>query len=73
MSNLKQWEDFLGLIKAELTNQAYQTWFETIDLLSVDDEKITISVPNRFHFEWLDSKYRSLIEQALKKSFNNLY
>jgi len=70
MSNLKQWQDFLGLIKAELTNQAYQTWFEAIDLLSVGDEEITIAVPNRFHFEWLDSKYRSLIEQALKQSFN---
>ena len=69
MNQSKQWVDFLSLIKAELSPQAYQTWFESIDLLSVNDEIITIAVPNRFHFEWLDSKYKSLIEQILKKAY----
>jgi len=69
MNQSKQWIDFLSLIKSELSQQAYQTWFESIDLLSLEDEQITIAVPNRFHFEWLDSKYKSLIEQALKKTY----
>ena len=42
MSNTENWNNFLALIKEELSGQAYQTWFEAIDLLSVDDEKITI-------------------------------
>ena len=69
MNQSKSWKDFLSLIKSELSQQAYQTWFESIDLLSLEEEQITIAVPNRFHFEWLDSKYKPLIEQALKKAY----
>ena len=69
MNESKSWKDFLSLIKSELSQQAYQTWFESIDILSLEEEQITIAVPNRFHFEWLDSKYKPLIEQALKKAY----
>ena len=39
-------------------------------MLSVENNEITIEVPNRFHYEWLDSKYSSLISRSLKQSFN---
>ena len=35
----------------------------------VDDESITLLVPNRFHYEWLESKYRHLIGDAIESSF----
>ena len=38
-------------------------------MIGVDDSEITIEVPNRFHYEWLDSKYKAVIQQALKGSF----
>ena len=70
MDNTTNWKNFLNLIQKELSRQAYQTWFNSINMLSVENNEITIEVPNRFHYEWLDSKYSSLISLSLKQSFN---
>ena len=69
MSNQEYWDKFLTLVKEELSGQAYQTWFESINMLSLDKNEITIEVPNRFHYEWLDSKYSVLIKHCLKEAF----
>ena len=61
MNNNTNWEKFLLSIKEELSGQAYQTWFESINMVGVEETEITIEVPNRFHYEWLDSKYKKLI------------
>ena len=69
MSNTENWNNCLTIIKGELSSQAYQTWFDSINMIGVDDSEITIEVPNRFHYEWLDSKYKAVIQQALRGSF----
>ncbi len=69
MSNTENWNNCLNIIKGELSSQAYQTWFESINMVSIDNDEITIEVPNRFHYEWLDSKYQSVIKQALEVTF----
>ena len=61
------WNNFLKYIQSEITNQSFQTWFSNIKLLHVGDDEITIEVPNRFHYEWLDSKYDQLISLGIKK------
>ncbi len=38
-------------------------------MVSVESDEITIEVPNRFHYEWLDSKYQNVIKQALEATF----
>ena len=70
MNYTENWKLFLILVQKELSRQAYQTWFNSINMLSIENNEITIEVPNRFHYEWLDSKYSSLISRSLKQSFN---
>ena len=69
MNNNENWTKFLSLVNKELSGQAYQTWFESIRMLGLENKEITIEVPNRFHYEWLDSKYSDLIRQCLKQAF----
>jgi len=69
MNNSEIWGKFLSSLKGALSGQAYQTWFESIHMLGLEDDEITIEVPNRFHYEWLDSKYNELILQSLQKVF----
>ena len=33
---------------------------------SINKEDITLLVPNKFHYEWLESKYRTLIDESIK-------
>ena len=66
----EQWNKFLKQIQSEITNQSFQTWFANIRLLNVGENEITIEVPNRFHYEWLDSKYDQLIQDSVKSAFD---
>ena len=63
------WRKCLLFIKERIQEQAFQTWFYDISAISLDNESITLQVPNQFHYEWLESKYRHLIDNALKKNF----
>ena len=65
----QNWEKCLKTVKKNISFQAYQTWFESLSVVNSDDEQITLQVPNRFHYEWVDSKYGDLMRSAIKKHF----
>ena len=67
--NKKLWNDCLFLIKKNLSEQAFQTWFDSLSLISCDSKEITLQVPNRFHYEWLESKYSNILNDAILKVF----
>ena len=72
MSSKKQtyWDKSLAYIRSKIEETAFQTWFEGVEIGTINDESITLIVPNRFHYEWLESKYRNLIDDAIKSTFN---
>ena len=61
------WGKCLLYIKDRIQEQAFQTWFDGIVATTLNEEGITLQVPNQFHYEWLESKYRHLIDNALKE------
>ena len=63
------WNDALSYVRSRVEETAFQTWFEGLEVGAANDESITLIVPNRFHYEWLESKYRSLINNAIKSAF----
>ena len=67
MNKNEFWKSCLTHIKTSISDQAYSTWFEGLELISLNNEELTIQVPNKFHFEWLESKYRHLIDEAIQK------
>tara|TARA_Y100001970_G_scaffold288653_1_gene416591 strand:- start:909 stop:2297 length:1389 start_codon:yes stop_codon:yes gene_type:complete len=62
------WNNCLLYIKDRIQDQAFQTWFDGIIATNLNNEEITLQVPNQFHYEWLESKYRNLIDNALKEN-----
>ena len=40
---------------------------KSINLIDIRDKKATLQVPNRFHYEWIESKYGDLISRCLNK------
>ena len=67
LSKNELWGKCLSFIKERIQEQAYQTWFDGISAIDLNNEEITLQVPNQFHYEWLESKYRHLIDNALKE------
>ena len=73
ISNKKDslWNNCLIYIKDRIPDQAFQTWFSSVQVATINDEEIVLQVPNKFHYEWLESKYRVLIDDGIKDSFNH--
>ena len=69
MNNTAQsvWENCLNFIKDNIQPQAYKTWFEPIVAVKLDDHALSIQVPSKFFYEWLEEHYVKILKVALTK------
>lgn len=61
------WEKCLEIIKSNVTNQVFSTWFEPIKPVALNNEVLVIQVPSQFFYEWLEEHYVNIIRKALKR------
>jgi chromosomal replication initiator protein len=59
------WSDCLELIRKEVDEQNYNTWFKPINPLKHDDDVLTIQVPSQFFYEWLEEHYVPVLKRAI--------
>ena len=67
MSLESVWKNCLNFIKDNIQEQAFKTWFEPIKPLKIDDNVLSIQVPSKFFYEWLEEHYVKLLKIALTK------
>ncbi|MAQ39913.1 chromosomal replication initiator protein DnaA [Mesonia oceanica] len=61
------WENCLSFIQDNITPQAYKTWFEPIKAVKLSDNALSIQVPSKFFYEWLEEHYVKLLKVSLTK------
>jgi chromosomal replication initiator protein len=61
------WDNCLDFIKDNIQPQAYKTWFEPILAIKIDNYALSIQVPSKFFFEWLEEHYVKILKVALTK------
>ncbi len=61
------WNQCLSFIKDNITPQAYKTWFEPIQAVKLTENALSIQVPSKFFYEWLEEHYVKLLKVALTK------
>jgi len=61
------WNNCLTFIKDNITTQAYKTWFEPIKAVKLADNALSIQVPSKFFYEWLEEHYVKILKVALTK------
>ena len=59
------WDKCLSFIKDNIKPQAYKTWFDPIKPVKLSAEALTIQVPSKFFYEWLEEHYIKLLRVAL--------
>lgn len=59
------WQKILLKIKGELSEQSFNTWVGPISCKSLNDEVITLLVPDSFYGDWLKEHYEDLIQSAV--------
>ena len=62
------WQNCLKLIRDNVSEQSFKTWFEPIVPHKLVDKKLTIQVPSQFFYEWLEDNYVHLLRKALDYS-----
>ena len=59
------WGEGLKVIQERIGSQAYDTWFRSVSLDSVNGREITLRVPNRFFGQWLKDHYQDVLCDVL--------
>ena len=66
MNNAELWQAALGEIELSISKANFSTWFKNTTILSNENGKVVIGVPNGFAKEWLENKYNTYIFRALR-------
>ena len=62
------WSKCLKFIKDNIQSQAYKTWFEPIKAIKLEGNVLSVEVPSKFFYEWLEEYYVKILKVALQKT-----
>ena len=61
------WENCLAYIKDNISSQNFKIWFKPIKPLKLKDNVLSIQVPSKFFYEWIEEHYIKLLRSAITK------
>lgn len=64
--HLKHWGNCLSLIKTRIGIQSFTTWFKPIRPIEYKEKTLTLEVPNKFFYEWIEEHYINLLDEVIK-------
>lgn len=53
------------MVQSEVDPQSFRTWFVPIKPLKLEERVLTIQVPNKFFYEWLEEHYIQVLRKVL--------
>ena len=65
MDHAAVWEKCLLIIRQSVDPQSYQTWFAPIRPIALNSNELTIQVPHRLFYEFLEEHYIDVLKRAL--------
>lgn len=65
------WDRCIKTIKNSIGAQSFKTWFEPIKPVHLEGSVLTIQVPNKFFYEWLEEHYVGLLKATIKKELGD--
>ncbi|RMH70218.1 MAG: chromosomal replication initiator protein DnaA [Bacteroidetes bacterium] len=65
------WKQCLDIIRDNVNRQSFKTWFEPLKPVSLEHDgtliKLTIQLPSRFFYEWLEEHYFPLLRRTITR------
>ncbi len=65
------WDSCLQIIRRNVNVQSFKTWFEPIRPVRLANEALTIQVPNKFFYEWLEEHYVHLLKRTIRQELGD--
>jgi|TARA_B110000438_G_scaffold302790_2_gene361696 chromosomal replication initiator protein len=63
--HIKHWDKCLSLIKTKIGIQSFETWFKPIEPIKYFNDTLTLRVPNKFFYEWIEEHYIKLLDKII--------
>lgn len=68
MDAREAWQRCLSIIQKKIPEKSFETWFKPIIPKKLENETLTIQVPNKFFYEWLEENYLDIMRDAIRQS-----
>jgi len=65
------WTKCLTVIKDNIPQNSFNTWFAPIKPIKIINNVLTIQVPSQFFYEWLEEHYIDLLRKTIKKELGS--
>jgi len=63
----KVWNNCIEIIRDNISESSYNTWFKPIVPIKLENNILTIQVPSTFYYEWIEEHFIDLLSKTLKK------
>lgn len=65
------WDACLSIINDNVPKRSFKTWFEPLKAVALEEDgglrKLTVQLPSRFYYEWLEEHYFGLLRKTVSK------
>ena len=61
------WENCLAIIKDNVYETAFKTWFVPIVPVALENSTLVIQLPSHLFYEWLEEHYVNLLKKVIKR------
>lgn len=61
------WVELATALHAELGPTRFRTWFSAATLTALDDEQVTVALPNDFTRDWIEDHFQTLLGRKVKE------
>ena len=65
--HVELWNRCLSIVKDNVGESMYSTWFTPIVPLNYSDNKLLVQVPSQFFYEYIEEQFAFLLRQALNR------
>ena len=59
------WQQILAYIEQQISKPSFEAWFQSTKGFLKDERELIIEAPNQFARDWLESRYSTLIDEAI--------
>ncbi len=69
---MEKWDKFLALVKENIDNTAFDTWFSSIKLKKWDSQELVLETPDVFFKDWIENHYLDTIKKVVSQLGENV-
>jgi len=64
------WRRVLENVEGEIDSSSLRVWFESVTAVAVESDSLTLSVPNPFAKEYIETRFEATLETALREELS---